>query len=181
MNLANKLTLMRIILVPVFMFFLLTRIPYGQYIAAAIFIFAASTDGLDGYIARKRKEITNLGKLLDPLADKLLISAALICLVELKLVSGWVAFVIIARELFVTGLRSIAASEGVVIAASKWGKVKTVSQIVAIIAILLQDKIISLIYINLGLYLMYLAVIFTVWSGIDYYLKAKKNLRLRSR
>lgn len=179
MNLANKLTLLRIFLVPVFMFFLLTRIPYGQYIAAVIFIFAASTDGLDGYIARKRKEVTTLGKLLDPLADKLLVSAALICLVDLKLVSGWVAFIIIARELFVTGLRSIAASEGVIIAASKLGKVKTVSQIIAIVAILLQDQITYLIQLNLGKYMMYLAVLITVWSGVDYFLKAKKSLRLR--
>lgn len=179
MNLANKLTLLRIFLVPVFMFFLLTRIPYGQYIAAVIFIFAASTDGLDGYIARKRKEVTNLGKLMDPLADKLLISAALICLVDLKQVSGWVAFVIIAREFFVTGLRSIAASEGVIIAASKWGKVKTITQIIAVAIILLQDKVLSFINFNLGRHVMYIAVFFTVWSGIDYYLKARRSSRLR--
>jgi len=179
MNLANKLTLSRIFLVPVFMLVLLIRIPYGQYIAAAIFIIAASTDGLDGYIARKRKEITTLGKLMDPLADKLLISAALICLVELKEVSGWIAFVIIAREFFVTGLRSIAAAEGVIIAASKLGKVKTVSQIVAISAILLNDYPFSLINIPFGQYAMYVAVFFTLWSGVDYYLKARQSARLR--
>ncbi len=179
MNLANKVTLLRIILVPVFMFFLLTRIPYGQYIAAAIFIFAASTDGLDGYIARKRKEITNLGKLMDPLADKLLISAALICLVELKAVSGWVAFVIIAREFFVTGLRSIAASEGVVIAASKLGKAKTLSQIIAVAAILLNDYPFRFLGISFGQYAMYVAVFFTVWSGLDYYVKARRSARLK--
>lgn len=179
MNLANKLTLSRIFLVPVFMLVLLIRIPYGQYIAAAIFIIAASTDGLDGYIARKRKEITTLGKLMDPLADKLLISAALICLVELKEVSGWIAFVIIAREFFVTGLRSIAAAEGVIIAASKLGKVKTVSQIVAISAILLNDYPFSLLNIPFGQYAMYVAVFFTLWSGVDYYLKARQSARLR--
>lgn len=179
MNLANKLTLSRIILIPVFMLVLLIRIPFGEYIAAAIFIIAASTDGLDGYIARKRKEITNLGKLMDPLADKLLISAALITLVELKEISGWIAFIIIGRELFVTGLRSIAAAEGVVIAASKLGKFKTVSQIVAISALLLNDFPLSLLNITFGKYAIYVALFFTVWSGVDYYLKARSSMRLK--
>lgn len=173
MNLANKLTLLRIFLIPVFMFFFLIRIPYGQYIATGVFIIAASTDGLDGYIARKRKQITNFGKLMDPLADKLLITAALIVLVELRLLAGWIAFVIIGREFFVTGLRTIAAVEGVVIAASKLGKIKTATQIIAIIALLLN--------ISFGKYLMYLAVFFTLWSGLDYYLNARKNLRLKTR
>lgn len=178
MNLANKLTLSRIVLIPIFMFFLLIRIPYGEYIAAAFFIIAASTDGLDGYIARKRKEVTNLGKLIDPLADKLLISAALISLVELKEISAWVAVVIIGREFFVTGLRAIAASEGVVIAASKLGKLKTISQIVAISAILLNDFPLSLLNITFGKYAIYVAALFTIWSGIDYYLKARRSTRL---
>ncbi|MGI6589018.1 MAG: CDP-diacylglycerol--glycerol-3-phosphate 3-phosphatidyltransferase [Peptococcia bacterium] len=172
MNLANKLTLLRIILIPLFMLIILIRIPYGQYIATAIFIIAASTDGLDGYIARKHKQVTNLGKLMDPLADKLLITAALIVLVELGLLAGWIAFIIIGREFFVTGLRTIAAAEGVIIAASKLGKLKTVTQIVAITAILLN--------ITFGKHLMYIAVVFTLWSGIDYYLNARKNLRLKA-
>lgn len=172
MNLPNKLTLLRIFMIPIFLLIFLIRIPYGQYIATAIFIIAASTDGLDGYIARKRKQITNLGKLMDPLADKLLITAALIVLVELGLISGWVAFIIIGREFFVTGLRTIAAAEGVIIAASKLGKLKTVTQIVAITAILLN--------LTIGKYLMYFAVIFTLWSGIDYYLNARKKLRLKA-
>ena len=98
MNLPNKLTLLRIFLIPIFLLIFLISIPYGQYIATAIFIIAASTDGLDGYIARKRKQITNLGKLMDPLADKLLITAALIVLVESGDISGWIAFIIIGRE-----------------------------------------------------------------------------------
>ncbi len=181
MNLANKLTLSRIFLIPVFMLVLLTRIPYpfGEYIAAFIFIIAASTDGLDGYVARKRKQITNFGKLLDPLADKLLISAALICLVELNQISAWVAFIIIGREFFVTGLRSIMASEGIVIAASKLGKIKTITQIVAISALLLNGFLQKLINIPLGKYLLYVALFFTIWSGVDYYLKAKRNERLK--
>lgn len=179
MNLANKLTMSRIFLIPVFMLVLLIRIPYGEYVAAIIFIIAASTDGLDGYIARKRKEVTNFGKLIDPLADKLLISAALISLVELKQISAWVAVIIIGREFFVTGLRAIAAGEGVIISASKLGKLKTVSQIVAISALLLKDFPLSLLNITFGKYAIYVAVIFTIWSGIDYYLKAKKSARLK--
>ena len=179
MNLANKLTLSRIFLIPIFMLVLLIRIPLGEYIAAGIFIIAASTDGLDGYVARKRKEVTNLGKLMDPLADKLLISTALIILVEMKEISAWVAVIIISREFFVTGLRTLAAAEGVVIEASKLGKVKTISQIVAISALLLNDFPLSLIFdFPFGKYAMYIAVFFTVWSGLDYYLKAKKSSRL---
>ncbi|HHZ16998.1 MAG TPA: CDP-diacylglycerol--glycerol-3-phosphate 3-phosphatidyltransferase [Peptococcaceae bacterium] len=179
MNLANKLTLLRIFLVPVFMFVLLIKIPYGEYIAAAIFIIAASTDGLDGYIARKRKQITNLGKLMDPLADKLLITAALISLVELGIISGWIAFIIIGREFFVTGIRTIAAAEGVIIAASKLGKIKTISQIIAIVVLLLNDFPFSLWQIPFGKYALYIAVFFTIWSGVDYFLKARKSLKLK--
>jgi len=178
LNLANKLTMSRIFLIPVFMLVLLIRIPYGNFIAAAIFIIAASTDGLDGYIARKRKEVTTFGKLIDPLADKLLISAALISLVEMKEISAWIAVVIIAREFFVTGIRSIAAGEGVIIAASKLGKIKTVTQIVAISAILLNDFPLSLLGIVFGRYAIYVAVFFTIWSGLDYYLKARKSAKL---
>lgn len=179
MNLANKLTISRIILIPIFMIVLLNRIQFGEYIAAVIFIIAASTDGLDGYIARKRKEITNLGKLMDPLADKLLIAAALVTLVEMTEISAWVAVVIIGREFFVTGLRSVAAAEGVIIAASKLGKIKTVTQIVAISAILLNDFPLSLLNITFGKYAIYIAVFFTIWSGIDYYIKARRSLRLK--
>lgn len=178
MNLANKVTLARIFLVPIFMLILLTRIPkYGDYLAALIFIIAASTDGLDGYIARSRKQITNLGKFMDPLADKLLISAALISLVELGKIKAWIAIVIISREFAVTGLRAIAAGEGVIIAASKLGKYKTVSQIVAIVSILLHDFPFSIWHIPIGQFLLYIAVIFTIASGVDYFVKAKKLLK----
>lgn len=178
MNLPNKLTMTRIFLVPIFMLFLLIRVPYGQYIAAAIFIIAASTDGLDGYIARKRKQVTNFGKLLDPLADKLLISAALISLVELKQISAWVAVIIIGREFFVTGLRAVAASEGVIIAASKLGKYKTISQIIAITLLLLNDLLKMIDFSFAGQIAIYIAVFFTIWSGVDYFIKAKKSARL---
>ena len=180
MNLANKLSLARIFLVPIIMFFILVRIPFGEYIAAIIFILAAITDGVDGYVARARKEVTKFGKLLDPLADKLLISAALISLVEIALVPAWIAVVIIGREFAVTGLRTIAASDGIVISANKLGKIKTVTQIVAVVAIILNDVVVNFIGIpfNIGEIALYVAVVFTIWSGIDYFVKGWKLLKM---
>ncbi len=174
MNLANRLTLLRIILVPVFMVFLLNKITYGEYIAAGVFIVAALTDSLDGYIARKRNQITKLGKLMDPLADKLLITAALISLVQMDKLSAWTAMVIVAREFVVTGLRSIAASEGQIIAASVWGKLKTISQVVAVVAIILNNFPFSLINIPFDKIAIWVAVIFTLGSMADYLYKSKK-------
>lgn len=129
-------------MVPVFLVFIAVKgIPYGSFIGTFIFILASLTDKLDGYIARSRNQITNFGKFMDPLADKLLVTAALISLVELHVVPSWAAVVIIAREFAVSGLRSIAAAQGRVIAASWWGKVKTVIQIIAIILLLLKINI----------------------------------------
>lgn len=188
MNLPNKLSLSRIFLIPVFLVVLSLKVPYGDYIAAGVFILAACTDGLDGYIARKKGLITRLGKLLDPLADKLLISAALIALVELGRLSGWVAVVIIGREFAVTGLRSIMVGENVVIAASQLGKIKTISQVIAIVVMFIGDYSLSFINIfgdissnifsniSLGSIAMTIAVIFTIWSGVDYFQKAWASL-----
>ena len=191
MNLANKLTMLRIFLVPLFLIFIAVKnIPYGTFIATFIFIIASLTDQLDGYIARSRNQVTNFGKFMDPLADKLLVTAALISLVELQVVPAWATVVIIAREFAVSGLRTIAASEGKVIAASMWGKVKTVTQIAAIIVLLLQVNIGSSKYLislvesstiikELITYgprvLLLLAVIMTLISGYDYF---KKNLNI---
>lgn len=189
MNLANKITLARIFLVPVVMFFLLVRFNLGQFqfgqgvitvseiIAALVFILAAVTDGLDGYIARKRKLVTNLGKLLDPLADKLLISAALISLVEMQRLDAWVAIVIISREFAVTGLRMIAAAEGKVIAASPWGKLKTIVQIIAIVALMINNFPFSSIAFPFAGIITWAAVIITVWSGVVYFIKNWKVIR----
>ncbi len=177
MNLPNKITLARIFLVPVFLLILSIKIKYGQYLAAVVFIIAASTDGLDGYLARKRKEVTKLGKFMDPLADKLLISAALISLVELGQITAWVAFIIIGREFAVTGLRSIAAADGVVISASKLGKAKTVSQIVAIVLLFIHDFPFDLLNIQVGKFAMGVAVFFTIWSGLDYFRRARHLLK----
>ncbi|MCK8824942.1 CDP-diacylglycerol--glycerol-3-phosphate 3-phosphatidyltransferase [Fuchsiella alkaliacetigena] len=170
MNLPNKITLLRIILVPIFLFLLLFKPEgeysnYTRYFAVAVFTLAALTDGLDGYIARKRGLITKLGKFIDPLADKLLISAALIALVDMGYITTWPAIIIIGREFAITGLRVVAAAEGIVIAASKLGKYKTTLQIIAIIAV-----IIALPY---SLVLLWLAVLLTVVSGLDYLWKAR--------
>ncbi|MDO7787456.1 CDP-diacylglycerol--glycerol-3-phosphate 3-phosphatidyltransferase [Desulforamulus aquiferis] len=168
MNLPNRLTLARIFLIPVFLAVVTMRIKYGDFIAAAVFILAASTDGLDGYFARKNKQVTTLGKFMDPLADKLLVSAALIVLVELDKLAAWVVVIIIGREFMVTGLRAIAASEGVVISASKLGKWKTVTQIVAIVAMFLHTFAIQIFGFDFGMVAMSVAVFFTIWSGADY-------------
>ncbi|MCZ8519982.1 MULTISPECIES: CDP-diacylglycerol--glycerol-3-phosphate 3-phosphatidyltransferase [Paenibacillus] len=185
MNLANRITLARIFLVPIIMLFLLINvkfphvrieqfsITYNQIIAALIFIVAASTDSLDGYIARKRKLVTNLGKLLDPLADKLLVSAVLISLVEMDKVDAWIVIVIISREFAITGLRQIALLEGVVLAASKWGKWKTAAQITAIIALLINNFPFALIHFPFDQIASWIAAIITIYSGIDYFVKNK--------
>ena len=176
MNLANKITIIRILLVPIFVFFLLMPFPYGKFISALIFVAAASTDWIDGYIARKRNQVTNFGKFMDPLADKLLVTSALISLVELGSVPSWAAIIIVSREFMVTSLRIVAASEGIVIAASKWGKIKTVTQMIAIVSLLIQNYPFSLIGFPFDKISMLLAVIFTILSGIDYLWKNRRIL-----
>jgi len=181
MNLPNLITLIRIFLVPLFLFAILTRLPFGQLIAAALFVVAAISDGVDGYIARKTKAITRLGKFLDPLADKLLVSAALIALVELGLITTWVAIIIISRELAVTGLRAIAAGEGTIISAGLWGKVKTVFQIIFIVTVILADSLPAGFWLRtlahgLTTPLLLLTIGFTLWSGVDYFLAYTRGL-----
>ena len=171
MNIANKLTMFRIFLIPIFMIFLIFDIEYGQFIAAAVFIIAAITDYLDGYLARSLNLVTTFGKFMDPLADKLLVSAAFISLVEMGKVSSWIAVIIIAREFVITGLRVLAASEGITIAASWWGKLKTISQMVAIILLLINNYPFSLINLPVDVITLWLAVVFTLVSGFDYIYK----------
>ena len=180
LNLANQITLSRILLVPVFMVFLLYDLPYGQYICAVIFVVAALTDGIDGYVARKYNQITNFGKFVDPLADKLLVSAALIGLVYLGKLNPWFAIIIISREFMVTSLRVVAISEGKIIAAGMSGKIKTVMQIIAIVAILI-DKIyeIPIGNILLSTVLMASAVLMTVYSGVEYIAKNWNMIEFR--
>jgi CDP-diacylglycerol---glycerol-3-phosphate 3-phosphatidyltransferase len=171
LNLPNTLTLLRILLVPVVVVALLDETPNGDAIAAGVFALAALTDGLDGYIARRREDITTFGKLMDPLADKLLVTAALVSLVSLGRLEAWVAMVIIAREFAVTGLRAVAAERGVVIQASWMGKLKTILQIAAIIALIAIDPT------PLGVdILVYVAVAITVISGVDYFFGFRKMI-----
>ncbi len=164
LNLPNVLTMLRILAVPVVVVALLDETANGDTLAAIVFALAALTDGLDGYLARSRDAVTTFGKLVDPLADKLLVAAALISLVSLNRCPAWVAMVIIAREFAVTTLRAVAAERGVVISASWLGKVKTALQIAAVFALIAADP--SPLGVDL---LVYAAVAMTVISGVDYF------------
>jgi CDP-diacylglycerol--glycerol-3-phosphate 3-phosphatidyltransferase len=190
-NLPNKITLARICLIPLMMICLLVEfdfypgplqwesfsLPFNQLLAAFIFIVAASTDGIDGYLARKHNMVTNLGKLLDPLADKLLVTAVLISLVEMGKLDSWVAVVIVSREFAVTGLRQIALLDGSVVAASNWGKLKTVIQIVAIVALLINNFPFVFMGIPFDQISIWAAAFITIYSGYDYFVKNKHLLR----
>src|SRR5215212_2093507 len=171
LNLPNFLTLVRILMVPVVVVALLAETPNADMLAAIVFAVAAFTDGLDGYIARSRGSVTTLGKLMDPLADKLLIIAPLVSLVSLGRIAAWVAMVIIAREFAVTALRMVAAEQGVVISASSLGKVKTVMQVAAILAAIAFDP--TPLAVDL---LLYAAVAVTLASGADYFFGLRKCL-----
>lgn len=174
MNLPNKLTMLRVIMIPFFIVFLLIPItPYDKWIALAIFIIASLTDLLDGKIARKYNLVTNFGKFMDPLADKLLVCAALICLIELDKISAWMVIIIIAREFIISGFRLVASDNGVVIAASYWGKFKTTFQMVAV-CLLIAD--ISAIYVVTQI-VLWIAVILTVVSLVDYLVKNKNVMK----
>ena len=165
MNTPNKLTILRIVMIPVFIAILMN----GHYfLSAAVFIVASLTDALDGHLARKHNLITNFGKIMDPLADKLLVTAALLCLVELGDLAGWMAFLILAREFTITGLRAVAASDGIVIAAGKSGKWKTTFQMLAIIAYLFQNQPFAAWGIPAAPILMWIAVVLTIYSGAEY-------------
>mgnify|MGYP001028568173 FL=1 len=200
MNLANRITLARVVLIPVFLVVLLGEAPASwvvpdwwrlaqPWIAALIFIALAASDAVDGYIARSRNQVTTFGKFIDPLADKLLVTAALVALVDLERLPSWIALVIISRELVVSGLRMVAVAEGRVIAASNLGKVKTVLQIVAIVGYLLKESTLlasvleSLLgtramtyYDGLAWTIMAAALVATVLSMVDYFYHARDIL-----
>jgi CDP-diacylglycerol--glycerol-3-phosphate 3-phosphatidyltransferase len=188
MNLPNKITVSRIFLIPLFLLVMLAPFQWGQLnvggislpvthlVGALIFIIASSTDWIDGYYARKLNLVTNLGKFLDPLADKLLVSAALITLVELQLAPAWMVIVIISREFAVTGLRLVLAGEGEVVAANMLGKIKTWAQIIAVSALLLHNLPFELINLPFAMISLWVAVFFTVYSGWDYFVKNKSVL-----
>ncbi|MBP5224708.1 MAG: CDP-diacylglycerol--glycerol-3-phosphate 3-phosphatidyltransferase [Lachnospiraceae bacterium] len=176
MNLPNRLTVLRVILVPVFVviFLLKDSIPYGKYIAAAVFIIAAVTDLFDGMLARKLNLVTNFGKFMDPLADKLLVCSALICLVRFGLVPVWAVLIIVAREFIISGFRLVAAEQGIVLAASPIAKLKTNFQIYMTVALIL--KLPYPFFTVLEQILIWIAVILTVVSLADYLIKNRKVL-----
>ena len=174
MNLPNKLTMFRVILIPVFIVVLMTGLiadPLNRYIGTLIFCVASFTDYLDGHIARKYNLVTNFGKFMDPLADKLLVSSALICMIEMGMLPAWIVIIIISREFIITGFRLIAAEGGLVIAASWWGKIKAVPQMILLILLLLDAQGIT------ARILIFLATLFTVISGVDYIVKNISILR----
>ena len=177
MNLPNKLTIFRIILIPFFVFFLLAPYfeGYGNYIAVAIFIVASLTDLLDGKIARKYNMVTNFGKFMDPLADKLLVCSAMICLVDLRLIPSWVVIIIIAREFIISGFRLVASDNGIIIAASYWGKFKTTFQMIMVIVLILNIK--TTLFYYIGNILIVIATALTIISLIDYIIKNKNVLK----
>ena len=158
MNLPNKLTILRVIMIPVFVVFLLcNNIPYNNLIAVVIFALACITDALDGHIARKNNLVSNFGKFMDPLADKLLVCSALLCFVALKQIPVWIAIIIVSREFIISGFRLIASDNGVVIAASKWGKLKTIAQMIMSILLIVNFNntffnVLEQIFIYLSLY-----------------------------
>ena len=173
MNIANKVTISRLILIPVFVWsYYFYRRSYD--VAAIIFIIASLTDALDGHLARSRNLVTTFGKFVDPLVDKLLTMAAF--LVEDLIIPGWAVIIIIARELTITGFRTLSADQGVTIAASKWGKAKTFSQMTALVCLLSAHDALNIV----GIYIFYIAVILTLISGIDYIVKNKEILDLEN-
>jgi len=192
MNPANTVTIVRMVLIPVFLVVMLSDWPaffnvspvveaLKPWIAGFVFTLLAATDGVDGYLARSRNEITTFGKFIDPLADKLLVTAALLALVELDVLPAWIAFVIIAREFIVSGLRMVASAEGTVIAASWYGKVKTVVQIVAIVMFIVKDSAVwavlgspqLIIFVQVVAWtVMGAAVVLTILSMVDYFRSA---------
>lgn len=175
MNTPNKITVLRILLIPLYMFLFMQGHIYS---AIVVFVIASLTDSLDGYIARRNKQVTTFGKLMDPIADKMLICAALVCFLRdsnITVINEWVAIVVLLREFIVTGLRLLAAGEGNVISASKWGKAKTISQIVAVTAVMVDT--IDGVSLTIGgsfsitLVFVVIMVVLTLYSGVDYIVK----------
>lgn len=169
MNTPNKLTILRVIMIPFFVFFMLADMGNaGKYTALVLFIAASLTDTLDGYLARKYNQVTNFGKFMDPLADKLLVCSALICLQDLNRVPAWVVIVIIAREFIISGFRLVASDNGIVIAASYWGKFKTTFQMLMIIVMIMN---LGGAFDMVGTVLMWIALALTLISLVDYIAK----------
>ncbi|MDD3279819.1 MAG: CDP-diacylglycerol--glycerol-3-phosphate 3-phosphatidyltransferase [Lachnospiraceae bacterium] len=178
MNTPNKLTLLRIIMIPFFVLFMLAPITGAadKWIALVIFVVASLTDTLDGYLARRDNLVTNFGKFMDPLADKLLVCSAMICLIDVGSIPSWVVIIIIAREFIISGFRLIASDNGIVIAASWWGKLKTISQMLMVI-VLIAD--LGGIFDTIGVILIVLATILTIVSLVDYLWKNRQVISMQ--
>ena len=178
MNLPNKLTVLRVIMVPFFVFFMLTDVggPANKWIALILFCVASLTDMLDGKIARKYNLVTNFGKFMDPLADKLLVCSAMICMIEMGKLPAWIVIVIIAREFIISGFRLVASDNGIVIAASYWGKFKTVSQMIMIILLMLDF---GGIFTVLTQVFIWLSVALTIISLLTYIMQNRKVLSMQ--
>jgi CDP-diacylglycerol--glycerol-3-phosphate 3-phosphatidyltransferase len=168
-NLPNALTGVRVIAIPVIVLLLTFPGKAASFLAAAVFFIAGISDFLDGFFARRQQLVTRAGKFMDPLADKLLVSAALIMLIPLKRVEAWIVFVIIGRELMVTGLRGLAASEGIVLAADSWGKTKALLQMAAIFCLILHYPYVGVDFHQLGTILLWVALVATLVSGAGYF------------
>ena len=176
MNLPNKLTIARVIMIPFFLVFLMTDFfEAARYVALAIFIIASLTDMLDGKIARKYNLVTNFGKFMDPLADKLLVCSAMIAFTGMGIMPAWIVIIIIAREFIISGFRLVASDNGIVIAASYWGKFKTASQMVTVILLVLNIQ--NTVFTVLGTVFIYISLVLTVVSLIDYIAKNKEVLK----
>lgn len=174
MNLPNKLTMFRVVLVPVFIAFMMAPIPYNRIWALIVFIVASLTDTADGYIARKYNLVTDFGKFMDPLADKLLVCSAMICLIDTGQLPSWIVIIIIGREFIISGFRLIAVDNGVVIAASMWGKAKTVSQMIMIILLLCNFQVFG--FWILEQIAIYVSLVLTIISLVDYLYKNRSVL-----
>lgn len=177
LNLPTKLTLSRILAVPFIVLFLYLSTPWSCFIATVLFALASFTDLIDGYLARRENQVTRLGKFLDPLADKILVCSVLIMLVHLHWTPAWIAIVIICRDIMVTGLRAVAADEGVIIAADRYGKMKTALQMIALGPLLLHYPWLGLPVAAIGDFLLYTALALTVFSGYNYFMHFFRNWR----
>ena len=176
MTTANKITIFRVILIPVFLVLMYLRFPGHMYWAFGVFVLASLSDFVDGYIARHYNQVTDFGKFMDPLADKLLVCAAMICLVEMGRLPAWMVIVIISREFIISGFRLVASDNGIVIAASWWGKSKTISQMIMTILLIADIPALSV----LNTVLIWVALILTVVSLIDYLVKNKNVLSMQN-
>ena len=178
MNLPNKITIFRMCMIPFFLvFFLMDSIPYGNWIALAIFIIAAASDAVDGYLARKHNLVTNFGKFMDPLADKLLVCTALLCFVEKDTLNLIVAVVIVAREFIISGFRTVAAEGGLVLAASYWGKAKTICQMIMCCLLIVHLEV--FVFPTLEVIFIWASFALTVISMMDYLIKNKSVLSIK--